>query len=245
MSNYKSRTLLLVTTAIATTFTLGKSIVHPGAISPPATNYTFPESVTLSQWKQLISNRLLHPLPSNGVKTTETEGTVGQPASLHLLQPITYISGNFIAGRRYRYRQEEKTLDIEMRYLISTNGDLKSFITSQTRELSSGLKQDREGGFYSLYVHEDKAYLSACINSRGASTITSDQFKRNRLIHDTRLERIFPWLLGRAEFRDKRCLWAHLSTPLNTDNSVEETTRTLEAAWFDWHDWWRSHFPSL
>ena len=221
MINDKPRTLLLATTAIATTFVLGKSIVYPEAKSSSLQNYTFPEVVTLSQWQHSFS----------------------KPAKPHLVESDAYISGNFIAGKHYRYRQNEKHVDIEMRYFSQTNGDLKSFITSQTAGLSPGLKQDNEGGFYSIYIHQHKAYLSACINSLGSSTVTSDQFQRNRMIYNTHTRQIVPWLLGQAEFRDKRCLWAHLSMPLDTETSVEETYLTLETVWFDWHDWWRSHFP--
>lgn len=217
--NDRSRTILLATTAIATAFTLVTSILRPEAKLPQIEDYTFPESVTLSQWKQSFS----------------------KPVNPHLVRSPAYISGDFIAGKHYRYRQDEKFLDIEMRYFANTNGDLKSFITSQTGELSSVLK-DSEKGFYSLYIHKDKAYLSACINPHGGSTVTSDRFHRNLMIHDTRLGQIVPWLLGQAEFRDKRCLWAHLSTPLDRD-SVDEIYLTLETVWFDWHDWWRSHYP--
>ena len=218
--NDRSRTLLLATTAIATAFTLFTSFVRTEARSSSVKDYIFPESVTLSKWKLSFT----------------------QPVKPHLVvNPSEYITGDFIAGKHYRYRRDEKLLDIEMRYFADTNGDLKSFITSQTGKLSSVLKKS-EAGFYSLYAHEDKAYLSACINPRGISTVTSDRFNRNLMIHDTRLENILPWLLGRSEFRDKRCLWAHLSMPLD-GNIADEDYKTLETVWFDWHHWWRSHYP--
>ncbi len=223
MMNGKPRTLLLATTAIATAFVLGKSVLHPGITSPLPQNYNFPEFITLSPWQQSFSKAV-------------------KP---HMVEPNAYISGNLIAGKHYRYRHNEKYLDIEMRYFSQTNGDLKSFITSKTAELSSRLKQDSEGGFYSIYIYQDKAYLSACINSLGGSTITSDQFQNNRLIYNTHIKQIVPWLLGQREFRDKRCLWAHLSLALDAETSVEETYLTLETVWFDWHDWWRSHFPDV
>ena len=216
--NDRPRTILLATTAIATAFTLITSFVRTEA-SSPIQDYTFPESVTLSEWKLSFT----------------------QPAKPHSIDSSEYITGDFIAGKQYRYRRDEKLLDIEMRYFANTNGDLKSFITNQTGELSSVLKKS-EAGFYSLYADGNKAYLSACINPHGISTVTSDRFNRNLMIHDTRLENILPWLLGRSEFRDKRCLWAHLSMPLN-GNIADENYKTLETVWFDWHDWWRSHYP--
>ena len=218
--NNPPRTILLATTAIATAFTLVTSFVRTEAKSLQIKDYAFPESVALSQWKLFFS----------------------QPVKPHLVRSSEYISGDFIAGKHYRYHQDKKLLDIEMRYFANTNGDLKSFITSQTEELSSVLK-DSETGFYSVYTHKNKAYLSACINPHGISTVTSDRFNRNLMIHDTRLDNILPWLLGRSEFRDKRCLWAHLSMPLDRNIPSKETYKTLETVWFDWHDWWRSHYP--
>ena len=217
----KSRTVLLAATATAIALTLGKSIIYPEVKSPQIANYRFPESIALSQWKFSFS----------------------KPVNPNLVQYPAYISGKFISGKHYRYRQNERYLEIEMRYLVNTDGDLKSFITHQTGKLSPVLKQDPERGFYSIYTVKDQAYLSACINPRGGSTVTSDRFKRNRLIYDTRINRVFPWLLGQAEFQDKRCLWAHLSMPLERNTSIDETYPILETVWFDWYDWWRSHFP--
>ena len=217
--NNRPRTILLATTAIATAFTLVVSLVRTEARTLQIKNYTFPESPTLSEWKLSFT----------------------QPVKPHLVKPSEYISGDSIAGKHYRYRRDDKLLDIEMRYFANTNGDLKSFITSQTGELSSVLKKN-EAGFYSLYTDRDKAYLSACINPHGISTVTSDRFNRNLMMHDTRLSNILPWLLGRSEFRDKRCLWAHLSMPLD-GNISDEDYKTLETVWLDWHDWWRSHYP--
>jgi cyanosortase A-associated protein len=207
--------------AIATSLTLGKSLVQSEKPSPLVAKYNFPESITLSQWDLLFT----------------------KPVNPNLVKPPAYITGTYIAGKHYRYRQHEKHLEIEMRYLVDTDGDLKTFITSQAGELAKALKQDGNGGFYSLYNDKNKAYLSACINPRGGSTVTSDRFNRNRLIYDTRINRIVPWLLGKADILDKRCLWAHLSLPLDRNTPIDETYQMLENVWFDWSDWWRSRFP--
>ena len=217
----KSRKAMVVVTAIASVVVLGKSLANSAAKSASVSKFAFPKSIPLSR-SQFVSDDAVNP---------------------YLVQPPAYISGNFIAGKRYRYLHDEKYLDIEMRYLGNTNGDLKSFITSQTGELFPVLKNS-DRGFYTVYADEDKAYLSACINSRGGTTATSDQFNRNRLIYDVRLDRFVPWLSGKAELKDKRCLWAHLSYPLDRNSTEEETYRTLEIVWQDWQAYWRSNFPN-
>ena len=217
----KPRTVLLITIAIATAFTLGKSFIQSEKRTSQISKHSFPESITLSQW-DLLFTKSVNP---------------------NLVKSPAYISGQFISGKHYRYRKKERYLEIEMRYLVDTDGDLKSFITSQTGELATALKQDSNGGFYSIYIDNEKAHLSSCINPRGDSTVTSDRFKRNRMIYDIRISRVFPWLLGKAELQDNRCLWAHISTPLDRRTSVEDTYQILETVWFDWYAYWRSHFP--
>lgn len=216
----KFRSAIVFSTAIASIVVLGKSLAYPVVQSSSVSKFAFPKSIPLSR-SQFVSSDAVNP---------------------YLVRPPAYIAGDFIAGKRYRYLYGEKYLDIEMRYLNNTNGDLKSFINSQTGKLLPTLK-DSDRGFYSIYSDENKAYLSACINSRGGSTVTNDQFNRDRLIYDVRLNRILPWLLGQAELKDRRCLWAHLSIPLESKAFQEKTYQTLKIAWFDWYDWWQSNFP--
>ena len=214
------QTILLGITTVAVTFTLGKSIINPEVTSARFTDYKFPESIALSQW----------------------ESSSSKPVESYLTPSI---SGKFISGKHYRYRQNEKSLEIEMRYIVDTNGDLKTFITNRTGELSPGLRSDGADGFYSVYVDGDKVNLSACINPSGGSTVTDDGFRRNRMLYDNHLKQIVPWLLGKRELRDKRCLWTHLSMALDRDVSIEENYRVLETVWFDWYDLWKSHYPKV
>jgi cyanosortase A-associated protein len=79
-----------------------------------------------------------------------------------------------------------------------------------------------------------RAYLDACINSRGGSTFTEEQFRANRIQYDVQFNRLLPWLLGQQELRDQRCLWTHLSIPLN-QSSPESSYHILENAWFSWY----------
>lgn len=92
-----------------------------------------------------------------------------------------------------------------------------------------------------MYTYKQQAYLDACINPQGGSTFTSDLFDANRIRYDLQFARLLPWLLGHQELRDKRCLWTHLSIPL--DRSSSDAYVSLEQAWFSWHKWWSSRFP--
>lgn len=216
------RISLLATIFGAVLFVLGKSILYPTSSDRTVSPFIFPAAVSLPQWQPLASHPLDNP-------------TAERP--------------QYISEKHYRYIQNSLSLDIEMRYLVNTNGDVKDFIKNYTAIRSSAgqllpvLRQQKGVGFYNLFVHQGRAYVSACINSRGHSTVTDNQFRRNRNIYDVPSSRIVLWLLGQAELRDERCLWAHLSVPLK-NSSPEDAYQTLEKAWFSWYQWWSQRFPN-
>ena len=216
----KIRLFLLATTFSSILVVLGKSIFYPQTQNTSVAPFTFPETVPLPNWDLATSNS----------------------ANIQLAKQPADISGETIAQKHYRYIQNGVSLDIEMRYLVNTNANLKGFIANRTGQLSLALREKKQIGFYSLFLHQGKAHLISCINPRGRSTVTTDQFKRNGYVSDLRWDRIAIWLTSSAEFRDKRCLWTHLSVPLK-NTSAEKAYQTLETAWFTWYDWWRRHFP--
>lgn len=95
-----------------------------------------------------------------------------------------------------------------------------------------------------FFTHQQQAYLSACINPKGGSTFTSQQFDSNRIRYDFQFQRLLLWLFGREGLRDNRCLLTLLSTPLS-QASPEAAYTTLEQAWFSLYKWWHSRFPKL
>lgn len=189
------------------------------------TPYTFPTEVRLPEWRYLASNSLIN--------------TVNQQSGKYK---------SVVAVMHYRYILENRPLDLEMRYVVGTLGEIDlllekhKLIKLPLGQLSRSLRQKKGIGFYGLFVYKERAYLSACINPRGDSTLTSSQFLDNRNTYDFERSRLLSWLLGQESLRDERCLWALLSTSLNQD-SAESTYPVLEKAWFSWYEWWRPRFP--
>lgn len=158
-------------------------------------------------------------------------------------------------GRTYRYQQNGSQLDVELHYMISDgNVSRYLFVHSPVHTANANLKVKYEPnvGYYGLVTHENTAYLSACINPRGGSTVTEQQFTQTRYTHDLQPSRILPWMLGKESLIDYRCLWTLMSIPLKKNNttspseraiSEESAYKELEAAWFSWHQWWQAHFP--
>lgn len=158
-------------------------------------------------------------------------------------------------GQRYQYRQADTLMDIELRHTIG-DGNVSRFlfVYSSVREgnskLSSGIRNRTDIGYYGVLTHKGRAYLTACINARGGSTVTDQQFRHDRFVHDVQISRILPWLWGKEPLMDHRCLWTLMSIPVKPDaNSTsvdsQEAYKKLEAAWASWYQWWRSNYPPV
>lgn len=224
--NWKQmRIALLVLTCANILFVLGRSILDPTIGKRTVNPFVFPSVVPLQQW-QLVASQ---PLENK---------TVEQPPLDNLVLP----------GRHYRYIQNGLPLDIKMRYEVQTTGNVLQSIRSYTpiklppNQQLVTVREHKPVGFYGLFVYDKRAYLDACINPNGGSTFTKEQFSYNRIHYDIQFNRLFPWLLGQQRLRDKRCLWTHLSIPLN-QSSPQSAYATLENAWFSWYQWWRPRFP--
>lgn len=143
----------------------------------------------------------------------------------------------FQSGRQYQYQQNQNTIDIEIQHLVNTDGDIKQYLQvyrSVTLTQSPTIQQ--KNGFYGLFNHQNRSYLSACINPKGESTFTGTQFARNRNLYDIRVDRIVPWLFSSASLRDQRCLWVQLSTTGDRE--------TLEKVWFAIYPTLRDRFTN-
>jgi cyanosortase A-associated protein len=215
------RISLLAITFSSVLLVLVKLIFYSTIALRRVTPFTFPASVPLPEWQLVASTPL-----NDQTKTSAQE----------------------LPGRHYRYIQKNLALDIEMRYLIDTDGDVDAFIKKHTSHSSSDSKnfvvlhQQKGVGFSRLFIHQNRAYLSACINPRGGSTVTGKQFRQNRNEYDLNLNRMSLWLLAQEPLRDERCLWAYLSVPLQ-NYSQKDIYVILEKVWLSWYQLWSPRFP--
>ena len=219
------RQILLALTFVSVFFTLGRFSLDRTAGNRQVTPFAFSEVVPLPKWQMLESHPLVEPIAS-------------PPKSLD----------SVLASRKYLYRRNNHQLEIKMRYIVGTSGHIPDYFNTHTSlkwkdsQLLQNFRQQEGVGFYSLFVYQGRSHLSACINPHGGSTVTSAQFLVNHHTYGLRLQRLIPWLLGKESLQDRRCVWAHLSTPLNQE-SAETTYPVLEQAWLSWYQWWRPRFP--
>ncbi len=213
------RLVLLMLICGSALFVMGKALVTPRTKAAPPP-YALPTNVSLPDW-QTVSSAPLPPIPES------------------------------IASRQYEYRHGTKSVHVEMRYMLG-DGDVNRFLFIFTPIRQGNvrlvIKHQSRVGFYGVLPDRGRAYLSACINPRGESTVTEHQFAQNRHAYDLKAARVLPWLLGQQPLLDRRCLWTLMSVPLPTASdsaALTEAYESLENAWFAWYDWWQPHFPPV
>lgn len=219
-SPWKSvRLFLLAAIFGSTVWVLGRAIAAPKATATTQQTYPLPETIPLNSWAESASSQLA-------------------PAA------------DLPAGRQYQYRQQKQPLEVQVRMLVG-DGNVSRFLFVYTPIRSANanlqIKHQAGVGYYGVLTHDNKAYLSACINSRGESTVTESQFMQNRYTHDLQFTRVLPWILGQEPLLDQRCLWTLMYVPLSADaktnpTAIAEAFKTLETAWFAWYEWWEKRF---
>ncbi len=217
---------LLIIIFASTTLVLGRLILDPSIGKRKHIPVVFPQSVPLNGWQLQASEPFIS-------KTTDYGQIIGKP---------------YANGKKYRYSQNNLVLDIEMIYELESDSVYLHFLSNYSpivttnREQFFAIRQHEEAGKYSMYVVQNRAYLTTCMNSRGGGTLTRQEFSDNRTRYDLFSDRTIPWLLGQRNLRDTRCLWNHFSIPLNK-SSPQATYALLEKAWISWYQWWILHYP--
>ncbi|PZV27806.1 MAG: hypothetical protein DCF12_02370 [Snowella sp.] len=184
---------------------------------PTVAPFTFPEKVPLSGWKQVRSHALDFP-------------------SSNELTPI--------ASRSYQYLSPDGlTLNIQMRYLNTAKADIPKLLREYIEDSPITQITHQAGvGAIALGNHQDRPYLSTCINPQGPSTVTADQFLRTKLVTGKTLNGFLGWLWGKSNLLDQRCLWSHLT--LSTPSENHNSQKILQNAGQSWFKWWIAHYPA-
>ena len=212
---------VLVATFSGVALTFGKVALMP---TPASRVINLPRSVSLEGW-QLLS--------STAISLEDSDSTANERSSA-------------VPGTLYRYRQGDRTLNIEMRYLVDDDSEVRNLMLKYGKKSAASapatVQFQEETGFVSLSSDQSHLYLSSCINPRGSTTVTVAQFNQNRYAHDLRPDRVLPVLLGQQSLRDSRCLWAHMTLSLNKEN-LDSARQVLLDAWKEWVYWWQPRFP--
>ena len=210
----------LIAVFTSTSIAISISIFTPNFKNRP--KFQFPDQVSLTNWQFQSSNNLDNALKNNA-----------------------------IAARKYFYTSPTKdTLQIDALYIdgiVSIPNSL-AILGLKYSSNSLNIRYLESVGYYALFVDQDRAYLSSCINPYGDTTVTEDQFINNR--DNTTSNRIGSYLLGVTSLRDNRCLFTTISIPLENPKLVNQSTSSLvkmhqklESVWINWHKNWHYDFP--
>ena len=226
-----ARQSLLLILCIGSIGVLGNALISSPKLKDleEPTAFNFPQNVPLPDTRMLTSKPLAAQSLPNGM--------VG-------------------AGYAYRYEYNSRPIDLEIRYITdgvanrpTMDAMLPIFTKIPVTALQpSSMKEEPGLGFYSLFADKKTAYFGTCINPRGITTVTGDQFHANSnpnpFTGNIPFERMVPWLMGRQTFRDSRCLWTVLSMPIDAA-APDDTMKTLQTVGINWTRWWQGHFPAI
>jgi cyanosortase A-associated protein len=80
----------------------------------------------------------------------------------------------------YSYFKNGHKLVVQMGYVVNRRGQSNPFVYQLSKNLvkdsQNNIRQLKEVGYYTLYNNSKQAYLTACINPQGGSSVTSSQF---------------------------------------------------------------------
>jgi cyanoexosortase A len=214
------RRLLLIATWLGIIFTA----IYLIASKRPFGTAIFPDTIAVNNW-QLVKVKSL--------------------TQYKYKNPTTDKFEVIESGQDYSYLKNGQNLAVQMRYVVNTRGNTNPFIYEQSKDLikrhQNNIKYLKRVGYYVLYSDDKQAYLTACINPRGGSTVNSSQFMSNRYKYDVTLNRLLPWVLGQNVLRDDRCIWTQLSVPLHGVVATDIYT-VLESIWNDNYATWQTLF---
>jgi cyanoexosortase A len=187
---------------------------------------SFPSQLSLASWKEKASVSLV-----NANEQTETK-----------LHPNRVRS-----GQKYRYQNSETEVAVALRFLSPTFGEVESYIKkTYDQSLQTAYRQGKTSyirnlGHYRLFQDGTRAYLSACLTPEGESTVSLTDYMNKTNAGVFQWEYVIPRLLGTKSLRERRCLWVHLSTPLE-QQSPEQSYRLLESVFGEGYSQWQSLF---
>lgn len=227
-SKHQLRFRLLAALAGGSLLIFGRSLFD-GNIGKP-TAFTFPNQIEFVQAPTQIS-MVKPPEP-----IVDGKDFFGKP--------------RFLSGNRYKYLIGSLPVDIDLRYANGTDGDLHLFLKeladieiSEEQILQKSIRKDPVG-YHLIFDHQNRTYLTACVNPRGISTVTKEQFDDNASSEVMNREVIISWLLGQNDLRDRRCLWTLISTPSTSGSDRNTINQKLEETWILWYEWWKPRFPN-
>ncbi len=232
-----SRHLLLSGICVGIALTIGKLLLDPTTSQRQYTAIPLPQAL---------------PLP-------ESQLLESQPIQLPQAESPKY--DQILSGQKYRYIRSGIPIQLELRDVVNTGGNIHKLIQEQLSWKANPPKfQDVQTpiGFYRRFTQQGNVYLESCLSPAGHSFVTPAQFRSQLYQHIWQPDRLLGWAIGQNSLLDKRCLWVQLSIPTEKINSGSTTSNNqkfianddalaeqlLEEQWRSIASWWMSKSPT-
>lgn len=226
INQHQWRNYFLALTSIGSNFAVVYALGFSNVGNRPVADFEFPQGLDINSGQAITVQSSF-----NKNKISDKEGELIK------------------ASQKYQYIQGKKQVDLEIRYLVGTRGDVETYLQKYTSIAPETIQAQEihhlDGvGYHASFTQDNQAYLSSCISPRSPSNVTQKQFSSHRYQNDLTLQVGLDWLRGKSSIRDRRCLWVHLSTPIKLSDT-QAAYQLLETAWSDLYQWWLPNFPPL
>lgn len=144
-------------------------------------------------------------------------------------------SGNYVNAEMIFFNQGTPVNSVEV---------LENILNVSVAEIepNASIQSQVNVGFTMAFIHNNRSYLTSCINASGGTTVTRFQHIQNRNFHDVNPQRILTWIIGLNDLRDWRCLWTNLSAEIDATSNYTPSP-LLHEFWQLWYAWWSNNFP--
>lgn len=190
------RHLMLGGICIGMGLTLGKLLIDPTTNQRQYAAIALPETLSLPE-VQFVESQ---PIPVSAAEKPEYD--------------------QLLSGQKYRYRYQGKPLQLELRDVVNTGGDIDKLIREHLDWKNDPPDfQDIQTpiGFYRRFTQQGNAYLTGCLSPTGQSFVTTAQFRSQLPQQLWQADRLLGWAIGRNSLVEKRCLWVQISVPVQSE----------------------------
>lgn len=211
-------------------------------------SYQLPASIDLLGWKLSYSESLLtKEIPIN-------DSGEDDQLSLTVEEVEEYKENQdkdnaILSARRYFYQNNLTKLVSTLEYVVNANGEFPGIRNPKFSDFDvnavkqkSNVHSNGQDEFL-LFTDNATTHLISCITPRGKSGINQNSPVLSDRIRNTLLNplNLYGWLKGERLLWDRRCLWIHLASPVDSPH----TDNQLENAWQQLLKYWKSNFPSF
>jgi cyanosortase A-associated protein len=131
--------------------------------------FKFPDQISLANWKTMDN------YPSDIIsKISKPRGSLDEARG----REPSNSTNKILAGQIYHYKNNSNLLTVNAHYIINASGNIKDYYKKfqDLPQLKNTIEKEAKNGFYLYFLKNKQLSLTACVNHKGITTVTSTQF---------------------------------------------------------------------